>query len=351
MTETYEAACAVSPVFRQCGAVALLSGDVATALRLLRIGAHGRLPGRPECQGAQGTQAAPTAPRRPGWARHPSARSTPSPRLGRAVRARTGAAARRRRDRRAPRARVRAAAPGGPAPRRAGPRPGHPRLPDGQVGGRGRRLEALGGRAQAVLGAGPRGPVTVDLAAEGPHLLIEGPPGSGRTELLRALVASLASAERPDRLGIVLIDGRDGVSSGGGQGEGLRVCTDVPHVTTHLTANDPVRMREFALSLSAELEAARRAARTVGLHRVAHRAGGVGPDGHPAHGSGRGRPRGDIGHRGRRLSPSSTLRLRPGAARRRARPCRHCRALSWSWTTSTRSSPPARLARGPLWGR
>ncbi|MBX4180169.1 cell division protein FtsK, partial [Streptomyces geysiriensis] len=113
---------------------------------------------------------------------------------------------------------------------------------------------ALGGRAHGVLGAGPRGPVTVDLPAEGPHLLIEGPPGSGRTELLRALVASLASAERPDRLGIVLVDGRDGVSAAGGQGEGLRVCTDVPHVTTHLTANDPVRMREFAQSLSAELK-------------------------------------------------------------------------------------------------
>ncbi|MCZ9348884.1 hypothetical protein NGM36_03575, partial [Streptomyces mutabilis] len=37
VTETYEAACAVSPVFRECGAVALLSGDVATALRLLRV--------------------------------------------------------------------------------------------------------------------------------------------------------------------------------------------------------------------------------------------------------------------------------------------------------------------------
>ncbi|MFD0506068.1 FHA domain-containing protein [Streptomyces chiangmaiensis] len=37
MTATYEAACATSPAFRECGAVALLSGDVATALRLLRV--------------------------------------------------------------------------------------------------------------------------------------------------------------------------------------------------------------------------------------------------------------------------------------------------------------------------
>ncbi|MYZ16436.1 FtsK/SpoIIIE domain-containing protein, partial [Streptomyces sp. SID337] len=78
--------------------------------------------------------------------------------------------------------------------------------------------EALGGRATAVLGAGPRGPVVADLGAEGPHLLVEGPAGSGRTELLRSVAASLAAAERPDRLGIVLVDGRDGVGAGGAAG-------------------------------------------------------------------------------------------------------------------------------------
>ncbi|WP_443333978.1 FHA domain-containing protein [Streptomyces sp. MNU103] len=41
LTETYEAACAVAPAFRDCGAVALLSGDVATALRLLRVARTG----------------------------------------------------------------------------------------------------------------------------------------------------------------------------------------------------------------------------------------------------------------------------------------------------------------------
>ncbi|WP_274543307.1 FtsK/SpoIIIE domain-containing protein, partial [Streptomyces sp. MH60] len=179
--------------------------------------------------------------------------------------------------------------------------------------------ESLGGRAQAVLGAGPRGPVLVDLAAEGPHLLIEGPSGSGRTELLRAIVASLASAERPDRLGVVLMDGRDSVSSGGAHGEGLRVCTDVPHVTTHLTANDPVRMREFAQSLSAELK--RRAellgrsdfaewhtGREVSGRLVAQRT--PTPSG-PAPVS----DSGDV-----ESPPSSTLRLRPAAARRRTGP-------------------------------
>ncbi|MEU3335294.1 FHA domain-containing protein [Streptomyces sp. NPDC006668] len=166
---------------------------------------------------------------------------------------------------------------------------------------------ALGGRAWAVLGAGPRGPVSVDLTADGPHLLIEGPAASGRTELLRAVVASLAAAERPDRLGVVLIDG---------QSDGLRVCTDLPHVTTHLTANDPVRMREFAQSLSAELK---RRAELLGRSDFAEWHTGrelsgrmVAQRGTPS----RGAAPGGSGAADLDTPPSATMRLRPGAARR-----------------------------------
>ncbi|MFV5996700.1 FHA domain-containing protein [Streptomyces sp. NPDC056231] len=108
---------------------------------------------------------------------------------------------------------------------------------------------AFTGRPVVVLGAGPRGAVSVDLADEGPHLLIEGPVGSGRTELLRAVAASLAAAARPDRLGILLVDG-----AGGERGESLRPCAELPHAFTHLVASDPVRMREFAQALGGELK-------------------------------------------------------------------------------------------------
>jgi hypothetical protein len=108
---------------------------------------------------------------------------------------------------------------------------------------------ASAGRPVVVLGAGPRGAVSVDLADEGPHLLIEGPAGSGRTELLRAVAASLAAAARPDRLGILLVDG-----AGGERGESLHPCAELPHAFTHLVASDPVRMREFAQALGGELK-------------------------------------------------------------------------------------------------
>ncbi|MFH8534353.1 FHA domain-containing protein [Streptomyces tendae] len=307
VTRTYEAACAVSPVFRECGAVALLSGDVATTLRLLRVARTGTNAGAD-------TPAAPAGPVGHGTLGTVDAVSLPwAERFARAL---------------APLRTDGAGSGGEQHARVSAPLPQTARLLDelglaratpaslmARWAAAADDTESLGGRAQAVLGAGPRGPVPVDLAAEGPHLLIEGPPGSGRTELLRALVASLASAERPDRLGVVLVDGRDSVSSGGAHGEGLRVCTDVPHVTTHLTANDPVRMREFAQSLSAELK---RRAELLGRSDFAEWHTGREVSGRlvtqrtpttaaPAPGS----DSGDV-----ESPPSSTLRLRPAAKRR-----------------------------------
>ncbi|WP_328582209.1 FtsK/SpoIIIE domain-containing protein [Streptomyces sp. NBC_00370] len=218
----YEAACAASLPFRECGTVALLSGDVATALRLLRTAAVGR-------GGGEGTVAVVDAVS-PAWAE----------RFGRAL---------------------------APLRTTAGP---HDRSPAAALPQSARLLDELGlaratpaslmarwasaadstGDCTAVLGAGPRGPVSVDLTVEGPHLLIEGPAGSGRTELLRSVAASLAAAGRPDRLGLLLVDGAGGQRGG----EGLGVCTELPHVTEHLIASDPLRMREFAQALGAELK-------------------------------------------------------------------------------------------------
>ncbi|MGW1186668.1 FHA domain-containing protein [Streptomyces sp. NPDC002559] len=172
----------------------------------------------------------------------------------------------------------------------------------------GAAVPATVGRPVVVLGAGPRGPVSVDLAQEGPHLLIEGPAGSGRTELLRAVAASLAAAARPDLLGVLLVDG-----AGGERGESLSPCTELPHAFMHLVANDPVRMREFAQALGGELK---RRAELLGPYDFTewHRR-------HEAseHLVGQ-RPPTAAEQRGDLESPmSGTLRLRP-AARPAARP-------------------------------
>ncbi|WP_097274128.1 FHA domain-containing protein [Streptomyces sp. TLI_55] len=297
VTETYEAACTAAPTFRACGAVALLSGDVATALRLLRVARatadHASAVEPPAGPVGHGTVAAVDAVSL-AWAE----------RFARAL-------APLRTDGTGPERHARVSAPL-PQMARLLDELGLARATPASLMARWAAAaddpESLGGRAWAVLGAGPRGPVGADLVADGPHLLIEGPAGSGRTELLRAVVASLAAAERPDRLSIVLMDGRDGVSAGAGHGEGLRVCTDVPHVTTHLAANDPVRMREFAQSLSAELK---RRAELLGRSDFTEWHTGRELSGRMV------AQRGATGTGDLDSPPSSTMRLRPGAARQR----------------------------------
>lgn len=134
-------------------------------------------------------------------------------------------------------------------------------------------------------------------------------------------MASLAAAERPDRLGVILLDGRDTVGKGdGGHGDGLRICTDVPHVTTHLTANDPVRMREFAQSLSAELKRRSELLGRSGFaewHTQRTVSGRIVPQRTPGAASpGAGPGGGSAGAADIESPPSATLRLRPGAAAR-----------------------------------
>jgi DNA segregation ATPase FtsK/SpoIIIE-like protein len=101
----------------------------------------------------------------------------------------------------------------------------------------------------AGAGGGPGARVAVDLVAEGPHLVVGGAQGAGKTELLRSFAAALAAGERPERLALILLDG-----AGQDRGEGLAACADLPHVSAHLVASDPVRMREFAQALTAELK-------------------------------------------------------------------------------------------------
>ncbi|MEU0129329.1 FHA domain-containing protein [Streptomyces sp. NPDC006289] len=356
---TYDSACRASIAFRECGAVAMLSGDVATALRLLRT-AGGQAAGHGTVAAVDAVSAAwaerfgralaplrdegsASLPGRPAAAAAlpPSARLLDELGLARATPASLMARWASTADEQ-PGATVRAAAPGadpdpagsgrtlstGPrvgAPRESpehtpfrgghaagsddSPRIGSQRRDSGATGaGPSAASSGYAGRPVVVLGAGPRGPLSVDLADEGPHLLVEGPVGSGRTELLRAVAASLASAARPDRLGLLLIDGAGGEH--GERGEGLRPCTELPHVFTHLVASDPVRMREFAQALLGELK--RRAELLGDLDFAEWHAR---YDASAQARTGR-RPAGAAEQRGDADTPAGgTLRLRPAAAR------------------------------------
>ena len=97
----------------------------------------------------------------------------------------------------------------------------------------------------ALLGTGPTGPVTVDLRRDGPHALIAGTSGSGKSELLQTLVASLASSNTPDALTFVLVDYKGGSA--------FAACADLPHCVGMVTDLDGRLVSRALDSLTAEL--------------------------------------------------------------------------------------------------
>lgn len=218
--DTLASAYAALPAFRECGSAALLSGAVATAVRLVERG------GDPT--GALATVDGVSAAWAQRFARALAPVREPEPAAGAVPAARPAVAL-------PPGSRLLdelGLARATPAALLARWSPA-----SGEVPG--------AGAASLVLGAGPRGPVTADLGADRSHLLVSGAAGSGKTELLCSLAAALAAGERPDRLGLVLIDG---------DGAGLGVCAELPHASMYLSAGEPVRMRGFAQALSGELK-------------------------------------------------------------------------------------------------
>ncbi|MER5867828.1 FHA domain-containing protein [Kitasatospora sp. NPDC002040] len=111
------------------------------------------------------------------------------------------------------------------------------------------------GTATALLGTTRDESCLIDLAdpdePNGPHVLIGGARGTGKTELLRTLIASLAVSEQPERLRITVVEGR---GSAPDDPSSLRGCTELPQVTEHVDAGaDPRRAMLAAESLLDEL--------------------------------------------------------------------------------------------------
>jgi len=101
-------------------------------------------------------------------------------------------------------------------------------------------------RTNVVVGAGPDSQFAVDIAADGPHALVAGTTGSGKSEFLQTWVVSLALANRPDALNFVLVDYK-GASA-------FEDCSRLPH-TVGMVTNLDARETERALqSLDAELK-------------------------------------------------------------------------------------------------
>ncbi|CUU60502.1 DNA segregation ATPase FtsK/SpoIIIE, S-DNA-T family [Parafrankia irregularis] len=95
------------------------------------------------------------------------------------------------------------------------------------------------------LGTGFDGPVVLDLVRDGPHALVAGTTGAGKSELLQSLVGSLAAHNRPDELVFVLVDYKGGSA--------FRGCARLPHTLGMVTDLDPALAVRALESLAAEL--------------------------------------------------------------------------------------------------
>ncbi len=96
-----------------------------------------------------------------------------------------------------------------------------------------------------TIGMGPIGPLQIDLVRDGPHALLAGTTGAGKSEFLRSFVLSLATCSSPEHVNFVLVDYK-----GGGA---FDACADLPHTVAMVTDLDGHLGARALRSLQAEL--------------------------------------------------------------------------------------------------
>ena len=118
------------------------------------------------------------------------------------------------------------------------------------------RWRRADGHPVAVLGATGDGVVAIDLVRDGPHALVAGTTGSGKSELLRTMVASIAAGSSPDDVTFVLVDYKGGST--------FDACRELPHTVGLVTDLDDRLAARAIRSLDAEIRRRERLLRATG---------------------------------------------------------------------------------------
>jgi S-DNA-T family DNA segregation ATPase FtsK/SpoIIIE len=120
----------------------------------------------------------------------------------------------------------------------------------------------------AIVGVSASGPLRVDLVGDGPHAVIGGTTGSGKSELLVSWALALAAAHAPLDLSLLLVDFKGGAS--------FAPLTGLPHVTGLVSDLDARTAQRALESLSAEVRARERAIADAGVRSIAELAPSAG---------------------------------------------------------------------------
>jgi S-DNA-T family DNA segregation ATPase FtsK/SpoIIIE len=98
---------------------------------------------------------------------------------------------------------------------------------------------------RTAIGIAADGVVDIDLVRDGPHGLIAGTTGAGKSELLRSLVVGMAAAASPAHTSFLLVDYKGGST--------FDACAALPHVVGVITDLDDELADRALRSLHAEL--------------------------------------------------------------------------------------------------
>ena len=101
------------------------------------------------------------------------------------------------------------------------------------------------GSLRAVIGKSALGAHALDLRTDGPHALVGGTTGAGKSELLQAWILAMAAAHSPQRLTFLLVDYKGGSA--------FKEFEHLPHNVGLVTDLGPHLVRRALVSLAAEL--------------------------------------------------------------------------------------------------
>ncbi|HWH97258.1 MAG TPA: FtsK/SpoIIIE domain-containing protein [Pseudolysinimonas sp.] len=146
------------------------------------------------------------------------------------------------------------------AARSAGIRPASAGLPDHVALG---DLLAIPGERpglSAALGSAADGVAVIDLVADGPHAVVAGTTGAGKSELLVSWVLGMAAGRSPQEVSFVLVDFKGGAA--------FAPLAGLPHVVGTLSDLDATLARRAIESLRAEVRRREFALASAGVRAI-----------------------------------------------------------------------------------